>query len=90
MSTNREDTSLDIKNHVETKLIFDMYSQEIKAINDLFMEKFTHSEVFEDEMYQQLLAMHEYILKYEKFLNDTLTHLKEEIHKFSNALPKTN
>jgi DNA-binding transcriptional regulator GbsR (MarR family) len=54
------------------------------------MEKFTHSEVFEDEMYQQLLAMHEYILKYEKFLNDTLTHLKEEIHKFSNALPKTN
>ena len=54
------------------------------------MEKFTHSEVFEDEMYKQLMAMHEYILKYEKFLDDTLTHLKEEIQKFSNALPKTN
>ena len=90
MSKNIEDITLDSKNHVETKLIFEMYAQEIKTINDLFMEKFTHSEVFEDEMYKQLMAMHEYILKYEKFLDDTLTHLKEEIQKFSNALPKTN
>ncbi len=67
-----------------------MYSQEIKSINDLFMEKFTHSEVFEDEMYQQLLVIREYILNSEKFLNHTLTHLKEEIHKFSNSFPKKN
>ena len=54
------------------------------------MEKFTHSEVFEDEMYQQLLVIREYILNSEKFLNHTLTHLKEEIHKFSNSFPKKN
>ncbi len=67
-----------------------MYSQEIKSINDLFMEKFTHSEVFEDEMYQHLLVIREYILNSEKFLNHTLTHLKEEIRKFSNSFPKKN
>lgn len=85
-NTTEENTISNDKSNVDTKLMFEMYSQEIKTINDLFIEKFNHSESYEDDIYKQLILMDEYMKNYEKYLKEKLTHLKEEIVKFSNYI----
>ena len=85
-SNNNNLTATVERSHIETKLLFDVYIQDLKAISDTYIEKFIQSEAFDDEVLKQLDSSHQNLLHFEKYLIEKLNFLKEGILKFSNDI----